>query len=168
MFYRIFSRRRLIAVLAVSGIVSLSGCNMTQNETTGTLLGGVAGAVIGNQFGKGSGNTAATALGAVIGASIGREIGSSLDANSRRQADRATRQALDTARVGGRSITWENPNNTGGAAQGRVRVVRQGKDNRGMTCREYNHTVTIGNREEQAYGTACRDSNGDWKIVQSG
>lgn len=166
MFYRIFSPRRLVAVLAVSGIVSLSGCNMTQNETTGTLLGGVAGAVIGNQFGKGSGNTAATALGAVIGASIGREIGSSLDANSRRQADNATRKALDTARVG-RSISWENPSNAGGAAQGRVRVVRQGRDNQGQTCREYNHTVTIGNRQEQAYGVACRDGNGDWKIVQN-
>ncbi len=167
MFYRIFQSRRFVVALAVAGLVSLSGCNMTQNETTGTILGGVAGAVIGNKFGKGSGNTAATALGAVIGASIGREIGSSLDANSRRQADNATRTALDTARVG-RSITWENPNNTGGAAQGRVRIVRQGKDTRGKTCREYNHTVMIGNREEQAYGTACRDSNGDWKIVQQG
>ena len=38
---------------------------------------------------------------------------------------------------------------------------------RGRTCREFQQTVIIGGREEQSYGTACRDGNGDWKIVSS-
>lgn len=32
-------------------------------------------------------------------------------------------------------------------------------------CREYTRTVYIGNREQVAYGTACYQPNGDWKIV---
>ena len=32
-------------------------------------------------------------------------------------------------------------------------------------CREYTRTVYIGNRQEVAYGTACYQPNGDWKIV---
>lgn len=32
-------------------------------------------------------------------------------------------------------------------------------------CREYTRTVYIGSRQEVAYGTACYQPNGDWKIV---
>ena len=32
-------------------------------------------------------------------------------------------------------------------------------------CREYTRTVYIGNRQQDAYGTACLQPNGDWKIV---
>lgn len=32
-------------------------------------------------------------------------------------------------------------------------------------CREYTRTVYVGNRQEVAYGTACYQPNGDWKIV---
>ena len=79
----------------------LAGCaTMTENETAGTVLGGVAGAVIGNQFGKGSGRTAATALGAIIGATAGRNIGKALDETSQARAGAAAEQALETAAVG--------------------------------------------------------------------
>ena len=163
------ARRRSTGLLvaALGTALALSGCaTMSENETAGTILGGVAGAVVGNKFGKGSGKTAATALGAVIGASVGRNIGQSLDANSRRQAGVATERALETAGIG-ESITWENPSNEGGPAHGSATVTRQGADSEGRTCREFQQTVTIGGREEQSYGTACRDDNGDWKIVSS-
>jgi surface antigen len=143
----------------------LAGCaGMSQNETTGTLIGGAAGAVIGNQFGKGSGNTAATAIGAVLGATVGREIGASLDETSRRRAGEATHRALDTADVGA-GITWENPANAGAPAKGTTVITRQGADQQGRTCREFQQTVTIGGEEVQSYGTACRDGNGDWQLI---
>ena len=154
-----------VAVLGPA--LALSGCaTMSENETAGTLIGGVTGAVVGNQFGKGSGRTAATALGAVIGATVGRNIGQSLDETSRQRAGAAAGQALETAAVG-ESITWENPDNEGGPAYGSATVTRQGADPEGRTCREFQQTVIIGGREEQSYGTACRDDNGDWQIVSS-
>ena len=160
--------RNLLAGLVAAGLVSaVSGCgNMSENETAGTIIGGVAGAVVGNQFGDGSGKTAATALGAIIGATVGREVGHSLDETSRRQAAAATHQALDTASVG-QGITWENPANTGGAARGSATITRQGADGRGRTCREFQQSVTVGSKEVQSYGTACRDDTGDWKIVST-
>lgn len=36
---------------------------------------------------------------------------------------------------------------------------------KGQYCREYQKTVTIGGREERAYGTACRMPDGHWQIV---
>ena len=160
--------RNLLAGLLVAALgTALSGCgDMGDNEAAGTIIGGVAGAVVGNKFGRGSGKTAATALGAVIGSTVGRNIGRSLDENSRRRAGAATHQALETAAVG-ESITWENPDNSGGPAYGSATVTRQGADREGRTCREFQQTVTIGGRQEQSYGTACRDENGDWKIISS-
>ena len=162
------SIRRLLAGLLVVGLGgAIAGCApMSENETAGTIIGGVAGAVVGNTFGKGSGRHAATALGAVIGATVGRNIGRSLDETSRLRAGEATEQALETADIG-ESITWENPANEGGPAHGTATVTRQGADREGRTCREFQQTVTIGGRQEQSYGTACRDENGDWEIVSA-
>ena len=39
------------------------------------------------------------------------------------------------------------------------------RDTSGNTCREYQSTVTVGGKTEQAYGTACRQADGSWKIV---
>lgn len=161
------TRNLLAGLFAASLVPALAGCaGMSENETAGTILGGVAGAVVGNQFGDGDGKTAATALGAIIGATVGREIGHSLDQTSRRRADAATRRALDTASVG-EGITWENPANAGGPARGTAKITRHGADRQGRTCREYHQTVVIGGKEVQSYGTACRDDNGDWKIVSA-
>ena len=160
--------RKLTTGLLVAALgTALSGCGgMGQNETAGSIIGGVTGAVVGNQFGSGDGKTAATALGAVIGAMVGGNVGRSLDATSRQRAGAAAEHALDTADVG-ESITWENPDNAGGPAYGSATVTRQGATSDGRTCREFQQTVIIGGREEQSYGTACRDDNGDWKIVTS-
>ena len=32
-------------------------------------------------------------------------------------------------------------------------------------CREFQTTITIDGREQPGYGTACRQSDGSWKIV---
>ena len=160
--------RKLSIGLFIAALgTAVSGCaTMSENETVGTILGGVAGAVVGNKFGDGSGRAAATAIGAVIGATAGRNIGQTLDATSRQRAGAATEHALETAGIG-ESIIWENPDNAGGAAHGSATVTRQGADSEGRTCREFHQTVIIGGREEQSYGTACRDENGDWKIVSA-
>ena len=159
---------RAVGVCAAFSLAALlAGCGgMSQNESTGTILGGAAGAVLGSQFGKGDGKAAATAIGAVIGATVGREIGASLDETSRRQAVQTTHQALETAGVGTR-ITWDNPANEGAPARGSTLITRQGADQQGRTCREFQQTVTIGGEEVQSYGTACRDDNGDWQLVSS-
>ena len=38
----------------------------------------------------------------------------------------------------------------------------------GDYCREYTRTVYIGNRREEAYGTACLRPDGQWEIVNEG
>lgn len=64
-----------------------------------------------------------------------------------------------TAPVGS-TITWNDAN-----AAGAVSVLRDGHSSDGQYCREFQQTVTVGGRSEQAYGTACRQPDGTWHIV---
>jgi len=58
--------------------------------------------------------------------------------------------------------TWVNPD-TGGS--GSVVPVKTFQNVQGQPCREFQETIVIGGREEQGYGTACRQPDGTWRIV---
>lgn len=131
-----------------------------QKENIGTVLGGVGGAVAGAQFGRGTGRLAATAAGTLIGAFVGREVGRSLDRADIAAAQQAQARA-QTAPIG-QQITWSNPES---GHSGTVTPRREGTDASGNYCREFQQTVTIGGKTEQAYGTACRQPDGTWKVV---
>ena len=150
----------LLAVLAIS----LAACqNSGPKQTGGTLIGAAAGGLLGAQIGKGSGKLAATAAGVLLGAWVGSEVGKSLDRADRAYAQQAHEQAL--AAPVGQTITWNNPKS---GNSGTVTPVRDGTDQAsGAYCREYQQTVTVGGKTEQAYGTACRQPDGTWKIVGS-
>jgi surface antigen len=153
--------RALKPIAVASLALALAGCQSAPTkEDIGTVLGGIGGAVIGAQFGGGSGRIVGTAVGTLAGAFLGREIGRSLDAADKAQVQRAT-QAAETAPVG-QQIVWSNPE-TGNS--GTVTPTREGQDTAGNTCREYKSTVNVGGKTEEAYGTACRQPDGTWKIV---
>lgn len=61
----------------------------------------------------------------------------------------------------GQPITWED-----GSASGSITATRQGRDAAGNQCREFQQEVTIGGQAEQAYGTACLQPDGSWKIQE--
>ncbi|MBH66758.1 MAG: hypothetical protein CMM58_00230 [Rhodospirillaceae bacterium] len=147
-------------------MASLFGCQTTSGEGTkqgvGTILGGVAGAVAGSQMGKGSGRVAAGAAGALLGAFLGNQIGLSLDRADRLAMQKTTTVALETSKSG-RAVSWRNPD-TGN--RGTVTPRPAFKNNRGLYCREFQQTVTIGGKVAEAYGTACRQVDGSWKIVR--
>lgn len=62
----------------------------------------------------------------------------------------------------GSTIVWNDANASGG-----VSVLRDGRSSGGQYCREFLQTVTVGGRSEQAYGTACRQPDGAWRIVKT-
>jgi surface antigen len=152
---------RTISVVLLA--VALSACQTTggQKQTGGTLLGAGLGALAGSQIGSGRGKLAAVAIGALGGAMLGNSIGRSLDRADRMHADRAAR-AAHAAPIG-QPVVWRNPDS---GNRGSVTPVREGRDSAtGAYCREYQQTVTVDGRSEQAYGTACRQPDGSWKIL---
>ena len=80
-----------------------------------------------------------------------------LNEEQQRQHEAAQVQAT-TAPVG-QPITWNE-----GSASGSVTTTRVGQDAAGYECREFQQEVTIGGQTEQAYGTACLQPDGSWKI----
>ncbi len=153
-----------IACVAFAALL-LAACADYQNrpkQAGGTLIGAGLGALAGSQIGKGRGQLAAVAIGALAGAFIGSEIGKSLDKADRLYAQQAQQKA-HVAPVG-ETIAWNNPES---GNRGTFKPTRDGTDRvTGEYCREYQTTVTVGGKTETAYGTACRQADGSWRIVQ--
>ena len=155
--------RKLTAVgAAVVLTLTVAACEgQGQKQTAGTILGGVGGAVAGAQFGKGKGQLVATAAGTLLGAWLGSEIGKSLDNADRLAMERASSQALEANRSG-QATTWRNPDS---GNYGTVTPIRTVEAAPGQYCREYQQSVTVGGKTEEAFGKACRQPDGSWKIV---
>jgi surface antigen len=130
-------------------------------QTGGTVLGGVGGALAGSQFGKGTGQIAMTAVGTLLGAFVGSEFGRSLDRADQTYANQAGAQAFENAHTG-QAIAWNNPDS---GHSGTVTPVRTYEQAPGQYCREYQQTITVGGQQQQSFGTACRQADGTWKVV---
>ena len=147
----------LALALGLGGCLTDSG----QKETAGGLIGAALGGIAGSQIGDGDGQLVAVGVGAVLGALMGSEVGRSLDKADELHAARNYQQALETAPTG-QTSTWENPD-TGHS--GTHTPTRTYQSETGQYCREFQQTVTIGGRTEEAYGQACREEDGAWRIV---
>ncbi|WP_375327206.1 RT0821/Lpp0805 family surface protein [Candidatus Tisiphia endosymbiont of Nemotelus uliginosus] len=151
---------KIIAIILAA--TSLQSCSGDMNKQGGgMLLGGATGALIGAQFGKGTGALVATGVGALAGAFIGGQIGKSMDEQDRRLAQQSAQRALETSAVG-QETPWRNPDS---GHYGYTAPMRTYKNNSGEYCREYIQVVTIGGKQQKAYGKACRKPDGQWEVV---
>lgn len=152
----------LASIVALSFILASCANGPGPKQSVGTAGGAVLGGLAGSQIGGGSGRLWATGAGAVLGALVGSEIGKSLDRADRLYMAQTTEATLEHSRTGATS-TWENPD-TG--HYGTVTPTETYQRPSGRYCREFQQTVTIGGRSERAYGTACRQPDGSWEVVQ--
>ena len=149
--------------LGLSLLVALlvTGCETAGPKAT---VGGLGGAAAGGLLGAGlGGSPEAIAAGVILGGLLGGAIGDRLDAADRRYAQQAAYGAFERSPTG-TSTTWENPD-TGHA--GSFTPVHTYQTTDGINCREFQQTIIVGGKREQAYGTACRQPDGQWKIVSN-
>jgi surface antigen len=159
---------RIIASVAVLSM--LAACQQPNgspdpyvNKTNVGMLGGAAlGGIAGHNIGKGRGQTIATIAGTLIGAGLGHQIGASLDRADMAYYEKTSQRAMETAQPG-QSLPWSNPE-TGN--RGTITPSNYYQTANGQYCREYNQTITVGGRTERGYGTACRQADGSWQIVE--
>ena len=128
-------------------------------EVTGTIVGGVLGGAVGAATaGRGPGRTAGVIVGTLLGSLFGHEIGKSLD-----EADELrTAHVLEKNKTG-QASTWTNPDKE---SEITVMPSRTYQSPSGEYCREYQTDVIVGGEKQKAFGTACRQADGQWKIVQ--
>ncbi|MFW0776914.1 MAG: RT0821/Lpp0805 family surface protein [Rickettsiales bacterium] len=138
------------------------GGSSINKQDIGTLGGAVAGGIIGSNIGSGKGAIAGTIAGTLLGGAIGSNIGASLDRADMQYYNTASQQALNNAQ-NGQSLPWKNPDS---GNYGSVTPSNYYKNDDGQYCREYSQTITVGGRTEKGYGTACREPDGTWRIVE--
>jgi surface antigen len=124
----------------------------------GALGAAAAGGWAGAQIGSGTGNLAATAGGALLGALVGSVVGGDLDDAD---AERA-RTAFNYSMQQNQPVTYQTEQ--GG---GMVEPTRTGITESGTFCREFWHTILIGNEKKRGIGRACQNPDGSWQIVAS-
>ncbi len=152
-------RHGLLALFAALA-VALSGCaHSGPRATVGAAGGAAAGGLLASALG---GESEAIGAGVILGGLLGGAVGDSLDRVDRMYAADTAQYALEYDRSGTTS-TWHNPD-TG--HYGSVTPVETYQTARGEYCREFQQTVTVGGRTEDAYGTACREPDGSWRILQ--
>jgi surface antigen len=149
---------RLIRATLTAGMaMALVACSTAPSkQDQGMIIGAIAGGILGHQVGGGSGQVLATMVGTVAGAAIGGSIGRTMDDYDRMH----TTAALENVRTGVPSA-WVNPDT------GYEYVVTPTNTYDAGTgpCREYTLDATIGGKTEQVYGTACRQADGSWLVV---
>ena len=149
------------AIMVAMAALLVSGCETAYSPTRediGTVAGGAAGVAIGSQIGGGSGRTAAMIGGAVLGGLAGRAIGRHMDEQDRSMAA----QALET-RETHESTTWTNPDTGHEYTMTPTRTY----DEAGRPCRDFVTEAIIDGRQETLRGTACRQADGSWQVVES-
>lgn len=126
-------------------------------QEAGVALGVVSGSVLGSMIGSGTGQVAAIIGGGLLGGVLGGSVGSSMDNADRAAYDRATQRSMETGSYG----TWKN-----GANRGSIQPRKYYRNDDGMLCREYTQTIYIGKEKHKGRGTACKQADGTWVIVE--
>lgn len=133
-----------------------------RRQDAGMLLGAVGGALAGSQFGKGSGQLVGVAIGTLAGTAIGGAIGESMDDVDRIKHNQALVQSLNYA-PSGQHNEWRNPDS---GHYGSIKPERTYQMH-GRYCREFTQTIYVGHDRQEAFGTACRNPDGSWEIVNT-
>jgi surface antigen len=133
--------------------------NLFSKENIGSLAGAGAGAWVGSNVGKGKGQIVGIAAGTLLGAMLGKSIGASLDRADMAYYNKTSQTALETAPTG-QAQSWRNPDSGNSGVITPTRTFQQGS----TYCREYSQTITVGGKTQNAFGTACRQPDGSWKI----
>ena len=160
-------KKSVATTLAVALVVplTLTGCAddpNRQGEAVGEVAGTIVGILAGSRVGQGQGKLVAVAAGAIIGMYAGRALGHKFDLADQQMAENAQREAMDKPIK--ETVTWNNPDS---GNSGTITPVRDGTNEKtGESCREFETTVTVDGQLERATGTACKQADGSWRIVQ--
>ena len=153
-------RKWLLAGVMSVMVFEMTGCTPGNNVPGATGAGALAGGLIGNELFHGKNAFAGVLAGALIGGVIGNRVGNYMD-----EQDKANMQSAIVNTPVGQQASWTNQNGPNGQpVTYAVRPVQNyTSDHR--YCREYQTTVTVGGKAQQAYGKACRQPDGSWKVV---
>ncbi len=154
--------KNIYTILALLPFLLSACAGTTWEENQKAIVGGVGGAAAGGLIASAlNANTAGVLGGIILGGLIGGAVGNRMDEADRREARRATYSALESS-PSGTASNWHNPDS---GNSGTITPTRSYQAKNGEYCREYEQRVTINGETESAYGTACRQPDGNWQVI---
>ena len=81
--------------------------------------------------------------------------------NEQAQREHEAAQAAAATAPVGEKIVWNTSDSSG-----YVVTTKEGTGSSGLQCREFQQSITVGGKTEQAYGIACLQPDGSWKITE--
>lgn len=158
--------KKAVSVALVGSTLMLGACANTgeqpgQKETIGTVAGAVLGGILGSKLGDGEGRLWATGAGAALGAWLGNNIGRSLDEQDKAMLGSTSQAAFEHTKTGTTS-SWRNPDS---GNSGTVTPTRTFQKSNGTYCRDFEQVVRVDGVDETATGTACRQNDGTWVVM---
>lgn len=143
----------------------LAGCEQGGGGTgigTRTAIGGLGGGAGGGLIAAAAGGgPAAIAAGVIVGGLLGGAVGNYLDQRDRQIANQTAQRAFESAPAG-QTTTWQNPDS---GHSGSITPTRTFQAANGNYCREFQQDVVVAGKTQQAFGTACRQPDGQWRIT---
>ncbi|MGH6619286.1 MAG: glycine zipper 2TM domain-containing protein [Alphaproteobacteria bacterium] len=123
----------------------------------GGLVGAAAGGFTGSRFSKSSDTLAATAIGALIGAAAGRHAGGGIARSEEVCFSQSFEHVADRE-----TIAWMDPVE---GVHYAVTPTKTVKALDGRYCREYTARATVNGQAAGTFGTACRQPDGSWELI---
>ena len=155
-------------ITSLLSVAMLTACSQNggadggiKKQDIGTAIGAIGGAFAGQNLGKGSGKTLGIAAGALLGAYVGNQVGASLDRADMAYYNKVSQEALEVSTVG-KTSTWKNPDS---GNSGSITPTKTYQTEDKTYCREFTQTINVGGKSEEAFGTACRQPDGTWKLL---
>tara|TARA_B100001173_G_scaffold173199_1_gene149579 strand:+ start:507 stop:968 length:462 start_codon:yes stop_codon:yes gene_type:complete len=142
---------------ALMAATMMTGCTPGNNTGGATMTGAALGGLLGGAVTGGDDKWAGALAGALIGGALGNQIGKHMDA----QDQKNMQSAITTTPVGSQA-QWTNQQTD---TTYKVTPTKQYTSSSNQYCREYTTTVTVEGKTQTAYGRACKQSNGQWKVV---
>jgi surface antigen len=162
----VFQRRIAGLALLATLATGLAGCAQGgsgwNKQQTGTALGAVAGAAAGAAIGGEDDWWWAAGLGALAGGVVGNQVGAYLDRQDQQTSYQNANYALNNV-PDGQSAKWSNPEKQ---TSGYTKPIETTQAAGGQTCRTFQTGITAQGQSSSGTGTACRQADGTWKIMQ--
>jgi surface antigen len=158
--------RTAVAAVLIAGLAALplAGCETIEKETglgkstqTGALGGAAFGGIVAALAGA---NPAWIAASVIMGGVAGGALGNYLGKENAEKHVSTNLNALNNLNAG-QTASWSDTQ-TGNSGSTTVNRVFSGGN--GQTCKAYTETVRTAQRTVTEQATACKQSDGSWKV----
>ncbi len=152
----------LIIILVIIFIVS--SCETNEDKKfLGGLIGAAVGAYVGSEVGSGIGKNITTIIGGTIGYYLGTKAAGMLDVDEQESFNESIEKTLNE-NENEKSSQWvsnKNPDKIG------IITPLNNYSKNDTNCRDFKKIITYEDKIVEEISKACRDSEGNWKIIEN-